>query len=363
MKKIKVITRHLPSNYGSLLQCIATIKSIGFLGYDCEIIDYERKDERGFYSVLKSGKVKGFHGLKFIVYVLLRSIEDLNAQRKFKKMRNSALKLTALCENKEDLEKLKADIFMTGSDQVWGPVISGTCDSVYFLDFVSAGKRVAFSASFGTVSFDLERVDAYKSLLSKYDAIATREDSAVTLLNEWNIPCLGQVLDPTLLLNSDEWREYESKKIPKGKYVLIYQLHRNPKFSRYAEAFAKKAGLPLYRVSPTLHQKGWGGKFIYLPDYQKFLACIDGAEYLLTDSFHGTAFALIFNTRFIDILPLNGTGCRIESILRVTGLMNRILQDYDDFSYINKDIEWALVNSIVARERKESLNVLKKILQ
>ena len=101
--------------------------------------------------------------------------------------------------------------------------------------------------------------------------------------------------------------------------------------SDYANKFAQHIDLPLLRISPTLHQYARGGKFVYLPDMGDFLSYIKNSTYFITDSFHGTAFALNFNCQFIEILPNNKTGVRNQSILQLTGLQDRIISNYNDF--------------------------------
>lgn len=364
---IKVITRHAPSNYGSLLQSIATIKIIERLGHKCEIINYIRNDERGLRAIttpLKNKKEWSGNIIKRIAYILLRYPEESIAERKFDKMRSKYLKLTERCTNISELSELNADTFMTGSDQVWGPTLNGKYDEAYFLSFVKNASKVAYAASFGRTEFTDKTKTEYKKLLSKYDAIAVREDSAVQLLMDMNVNCIGQVLDPTLLLTGEEWEKYvdDNNKI-KGEYVLVYQLHNNPVLSDYAIKFAKSYNLPLYRVSPTFHQFRRGGKFLYLPDIGHFLSYIKNCKYFITDSFHGTAFALNFNKQFFEILPNNKTGSRNQSILRLTGLENRIIYDFDDFSLVDDNIDYDKVNSIISNERVKSIKILKDLLQ
>lgn len=362
---IKVITRHAPSNYGSLLQSIATIKIIEKLGHKCEIIDYIRKDERGLRAIttpLKRKEKWNHNIIKKCIYILLRYPEEWNAERKFKSMRSKYLKLTKRYTNLKDLKELKADIFVTGSDQVWGPTLNGKYDKAYFLSFVTNGKKISYAASFGKTKFDNETINTYQKLLSNYDSITVREDSAVKMLNNMGVKCIGQVLDPTLLLTQDEWKEYiKTKNKIKGKYVLVYQLHNNPILSEYAIKFAKSINLPLYRVSPTFHQVKRGGKFLYLPKLSDFLSYIKNCSYLITDSFHGTAFALNFNKQFIEILPNNETGSRNLSILRLTNLEDRIVTDYNDFSIGKKEINYKRVNQILDKERENSIKILHKL--
>lgn len=361
---IKVITRHAPFNYGSLLQSIATIKMIQRLGHECSIIDYIRDDEYGLKSILVSldNKKEWNNSLfKRLLYIMLRYPEEYWAQRKFERMRAKYVKMTTRYRSINELSTLKADIFMTGSDQVWGPVLKKNYDEAYFLSFIDSGaKKVAYAASFGRTEFNDQIISTYKELLSEYTAITVRENTAVNLLCQMNIACTGQVLDPTLLLTGDEWAGFIDKNIP-GKYILVYQLHNNKALSDYAKRFAQKLGLPLLRISPSFHQLMWGGKFVYLPRMEKFLSYIKNCTYLVTDSFHGTAFALNFNRQFIEILPNNKTGSRNQSILELTGLENRILTDFNDFSLAEQWIDYDRINDILNNERYKSIEILKSL--
>ena len=350
--QIKVITRHTPNNYGSLLQSIATLRVIESLGHQCEIIDYWKRNEVGLQGILTSlqGKSLWKNSLfKRMAYVALRYPGEKIAALRFDKMRRRYLKLTPRCYSMEELESLQADVFMTGSDQVWGPLLDGGYDEAYFLSFVKEGiRKVSYAGSFGRTEFSDIIIASYKRLLSKYDALTVRESSAVKLLEEWGIDCGGQVLDPTLLLDSSQWSEYIEEDVKK-EYVLIYEIHNNPRLDDYAKRFAAHVGLPLVRVSPTFHQLARGGRFVFCPEIGTFLSYIKNARYMLTDSFHGTAFAINFHTPFLEVLPNNKTGARNQSILQLTGLEDRIVTDFNDFSLADRQIDYAKVNEIMHR--------------
>lgn len=364
--KIKVITRHAPSNYGSLLQAMATIQVIESLGHQCEIIDYRKKNEIGIKGILTTLQNKPSwekNPIKKYLYIALRYPEEKIAAILFEKMRSKYLKMTSRCYRINDLKTLTADIFMTGSDQVWAPLLDGNYDKAYFLNFASPNSRkVAYAASFGKTQFSEKIIKDYKHLLSQYNAITVRESHAVKLLQDWNIECKGQVLDPTLLLDAQEWSKYITKEI-KGKYVLIYEIHNNPLLDDYAKRFAKHVGLPLIRISPSLHQISRGGKMIFCPSLGTFLSYIKNAQYIITDSFHGTAFAINFNKEFIEILPNNKTGSRNQSLLQLTGLEDRIIVNYNDYSLADKQINYAMVNEIMKKERQCSMHILSLLLE
>ena len=362
---IKVITRHAPSNYGSLLQSIATITLLERLGHTCEIIDYIRDDEHGLKAVTTSlnGK-QSWNGnpLKRLAYIALRYPEEKTAELKFNRMRKEHLKLTKRCRTLEDLKRLDADVFMTGSDQVWGPTLNGHYDEAYFLSFVKEKPKIAFAASFGKTEFTDAIVTEYKRFLSEYSSIAVREDAAVNMLKRWGIQCAGQVLDPTLMLSETEWSQLIKPVETPKRYILVYQIHKDKKLGNYARRFAEHTQLPLLRVSPFLHQVSREGKLKLLPGIGEFLYYIKQCTYFITDSFHGTAFALNFNKDFIEILPNTSTGSRNLSILRLTKLENRIVSDFKDFSLANERIDYNRVNSILQEQRDISLEKLKFIL-
>ena len=361
---IKIITRHSPLNYGSLLQSIATQSVLSSFGYENEIIDYQRKDERGlFYSFTpfwRKSKWKK-NPLFFLMLLIFRVPEELYSQFCFSKMRKKYLRMTKRCTTTEDLSKIDGDIFITGSDQVWGPLLSGKIDWNYFLKFKKDVKKIAFASSFGRTSFDREEQSLIKKYLLEYNKISVREKSAVDIISNMGVNCLGSILDPTLLLTATQWSNY-SDNVRSEKYILIYQLHENEWFDSYAKKISQKTGMPVYRISVYARDRKRFGKLILLPSLKRFLSEIKGAAYLLTDSFHGTAFAINFNVQFIEILPKNNTETRNMNILHLTGLEDRILKSTSDFALLDSPIDYAAVNTVINKERNSSLQVLKELL-
>lgn len=364
--KVQVITRHAVSNYGSLLQAIATQKIIEKAGCECEIVDYQRYDEhylRIDKTLLASKEQWNCNAMKRVVYLALRQPESIIAGKKFAKMQKEYLHLSEKYTNEEELKKLhpKADIYMTGSDQVWGKLPNGHYDGSYFLDYVEDdGYKVAFAASMGHSVKNEAEEKKFKEWLKRYDKIAVREDSAKEYLETIDVAA-DQVLDPTLIVEAQEWQKM-AKISNKGKYVLVYQIHNDKRVGAYAQKVAEKLNLPLIRVSASLHQISREGKLKYLPNISEFLGYIENAEFIVTDSFHGTAFSINFNKQFAEILPNTNTGSRNQSILRLTGLLERVVTDMNDFSVLDSQIDYDSVNKILQNERTESVNKLKEIL-
>ncbi|SCZ79719.1 polysaccharide pyruvyl transferase family protein [Pseudobutyrivibrio xylanivorans] len=363
--KIDVITRHAITNYGSLLQSLATQTVIEELGHECEIIDYIRADEsykEHEKTLLKNKKKWNNNPFIRFAYLALRQPESIYAGKKFEKQRNSYLKLSKRYSSRESLKQdcPKADVYMTGSDQVWGPTEDGSYDDNYCLSFVNDAKKIAYAASFGRTDMNPELRAYFTNHLSKYNHIAVREDSAVKMLEDFNIKA-EQVLDPTLLFEKDFWLSY-TEDICRKKYLLVYQLHNDKKLGEYAAKIAKEKGLELIRVSASFHQINRPGKLILCPSVAEFLGYVKNATLMVTDSFHGTAFAINFNTPFVEVLPNNKTGTRNMSILALTGLSDRILSD-DNLNVAEKEVDFSYANKILAEKRRESKEILRKMIE
>ena len=365
-KKIAVITRHSIFNYGSLLQTIATQESIKSLGYDCEIIDYQRDDE-DYHKIAGVLVTKTKWNRIFItrlIYKILQSPKFYIMGRHFEKMRKDVLKTTKKYTSLKELtdEKPLADIYLTGSDQVWGPIGSDEFDPAYFLSFTDDfDARISYAASFGRVKFTEHSIEEFKKYLKRYRAITVREKSAKEIIENMGIVPVKQVLDPTLLLNKEYWERFIQDELPKD-YILIYQLHNNPQMMEYAYKLAEHTGLKLVTMSSTAqHLVHKGSKHVFLPTLSQWLGYIKNARFMITDSFHGTAFAINLNTQFVNVLPEN-TSTRNRSILELTGLEKRVVKDYSDFSLFDETIDFEKINQIIKDKRKESLEILMNLL-
>lgn len=365
--KVAVITRHAVANYGSLLQTMATQQVLQNLGHQCQIIDYVRRDEsyrEREFTLLRRKPDWYNNPIKRALYLALRQPESILTGRKFEKAQKAHLHLTQRYSDAEQLQKNppKADVYLTGSDQVWGPVEDGSYDSSYCLGFAAEeDKKVSYAASFGHTQMTPQLQDYYRKWLSRYQHLAVREDSAVALLQGMGLQA-EQVLDPTLLMERQQWEPYLTR-LRKKPYVLVYQLHNDKKLSRYAKQVAKAKGLPLVRVSAALHQCFRGGKFRWAPEIGEFLSLIRNAQCMITDSFHGTAFAILFNTPFVEVLPNNNTGTRNQSILTLTGLSGRILREEDDIALAMEKMDFSHANQVIAVQRERSLQILRKMLE
>lgn len=364
--KVDFITRHAIPNYGSILQTYATQKVLNKLGCDSEVINYIRLDETAKNTIKTNCGIEGSgikSKIKKLGYIILQGPNVKHMHKKFSKFRKIYLQQTdkeynSVEELKKDLPK--ADVYCTGSDQVWAKIGGASYDEAYFLNFVPDGKRcMAYAASLGKSQIDKELEKKLPSLLKKYETILVRENTAEQIIKEKGFENVKQVLDPTLLLDSNEWSELAEKTKLDGKeYILVYQLHHNKQMENYLKELKKHTKLPIYRVHPSFYYGLKPGKFIYLPTPGQYISYIKNAKYIVTDSFHGTVFSLIFNKNFVDILP-GETSTRIESILKLVGQEGRIIKDFNNFSWLENNIQYEEINKIIKEEREKSLQDFK----
>ena len=368
MKKVELITLQNVPNYGSVLQAYATQEIIKKMGYRVEIIDYfpNRMTKKAMLLRIKN------KGLIFKKSFIIRNIARMvifpsymlrfNIFKKFKKKYlNTTSKIYK--NNSELLQDIpKADIYCTGSDQVWNSSWNEGIDKALFLDFVPKNKKcIAFSASFGKRQLELSEIQDTKKLLIKYKYISLREKSGVKILNDLGIHNAINVLDPTLLLTLSEWEKISFNRFKGEKYIFVYNLNRNKKIDHYARNLSNNTGLKIKYLSYQIHDFYKQGKMYCNPAVEIFLDLIKNAEYIITDSFHAIAFSLTFNREFVIVYP-NKFSTRLKNILELTDLQNRVAMDENDLAVINEKINYKKVNKILNDERCKSMNWLKNAL-
>lgn len=356
--KISVITYHRVYNYGAALQAYATEKCFNQLGYDAEIVDYIPKKVRNYGSF---GQVYYESGLfsKNPVKRLVSSLVKMPSYKKqrgvFDKFLDNKLTMTKPYYSEEELinDIPKADMYCTGSDQVWNNTYVKEFDYTYFLSYAENKLKFALSASFGRKDFSMEELGQMTPWLNQYKAISVREKSGLDLLKGTNVQIKEHTLDPTLILRKKDWEELISD-VEYEDYILVYQLHGTSNAEDYAIKIAKEKNLKVLRIVTMLHQKSDKSIPIVLPDVEKFLSLIYHAKYVVTDSFHGTAFSLNFNKNFVVSVP-GKTGERIQSVLELAGLTDRIATNVKEAIGIAENrIDFTKCNIRIEEERKKT---------
>lgn len=371
MKVVAAITFHHAHNFGSVLQAYALQEYIKELyreacqSVDYKIIDYYTDRQEELYSVFKSGM-----SAKVLVknIIALPHAKQLRVKhRKFEDFLKSRCQLTKRYRNSDDLknEIPEADIYISGSDQIWN-VRAKDYSPAYYFDFLdNKAKRISYAASLGPLKIDWTQYDAEgcKALLKKYSAISVREQgSADNIKKLFDVNCSINV-DPTILLTMEQWREIQSDADYKGgKYILLYCLEPSKIQLEMADTVSKKLNLPIVILRYN-NKNDMLNHFVkkYDSGPEDFLAYIDHASLILSSSFHGTAFSLIYHKPFYVLNGMQDN--RIASILTKTDMRQRSLETIDDVARVTLDApDDCTIESLLDEERNVSREYLRSAL-
>lgn len=369
---VGVITLHDVANYGSCLQAYATQQVFMKLGWDSIIVDYHRANGRPEAQIRSFFKRRGIaEDSLFAKVASLRPINSvlshyyLQRGRVFERFRRQNLILTRSYYSEEELEQDPpvADVYCTGSDQVWNSVWNEGFERPLFLEWVPSGKPcITFSASIGREHIDEWEKPLMKAALKKYSAISMREISGVKILSELGLDSAFLVLDPTLALTKDEWERVATfpNDVPE-RYILSYQLNPNDSFVKYTQQLSEVLGIPIVKICYRKSDCQHGAINLLTPEVTDFVGLFLGAHCVITDSFHATAFSLNFEKPFVSIAP-SRFSTRIKSILELTGTENRLLGDYSDMELMASSIDFGSVRDQLNSARESTILFLSNAL-
>lgn len=357
-KKVATITFHRARNYGAVLQAVALQKAIIGLGYDSEVIDYDNRKISSFYDVINKSSWKSAVASLFRYKAIHRKnvlFDDFLDKELHRSREVGKTDLPALGD--------EYDKFITGSDQVWNYLLTGS-DGVYFLDFVSESKKkISYAASFGIGEIPAEKARWYKEMLRGFGYISVREATGGRLVK--SITGMDSVndLDPVFLLDLPAWKKIMAGRMPEKKYVFTYMCDESTLM--YAQKLATEKGLKIINVvysKSILHPEKNVGDCRIDVSPEDFLAYLYHAEYVVTGSFHATAFSIIFNKQFKVGVP-DKVGSRINDLLERTGLQQRVIAAGSSVQEMDVPIAWDGVNGIVAEGRSRSLANLQRSIE
>lgn len=362
--KISVITLQNVTNYGSILQTFATQCLLENLGYEVEFIDYIRDNQ------LKKNVRKeqlNCSSAKSLLKSLYRMyIGNALISARVKKVFTEFVKNNIHCTKKKyfSVEELRknppvADIYCTGSDQMWNSGWNGGIEYSYYLDFVDEKPKFAFSTSIGMDEIPKNEVETTTSLLRKYSFITVREKKAAALLESHNIMATA-VLDPTLMLDGTFWKKFSQRVRKNGTpYILVYKLnstHDSVDFLNYVKWLSSEMKLPVKVISYGITIRRVFDEYVCLPTIEEFVSLFVNAKYVVTDSFHGSAFCVNLNKQFTVIYPPKYSS-RLANILSICNLQNRVCTDAN--ARIHEEIiDYDRVNKIMNQERRRSLEAI-----
>lgn len=315
--KIYTITCSNAYNYGAVLQAYALQKYLENQGHEVVLIDYHPPYLRQISDKYENNMLaKVLRGILYAPdYSKSKKVFD-----KFKK------KIKSTKETFYSLEELKnlsdADIYIAGSDQIWNPYMKNGLDPAYYLEFVSQKKKVAYAASIGCNVSEKKYGVYYRQKLAGFNSVTVREKETALFLKNQGIQAKC-VLDPVYLLDESEW-DLLCESSENTKYIIVYALHHIQEIYDYAKKMATYYNVKMYVISVELKEIRRGNdKFFWNPDVETFLSLIKNAEAVVTNSFHGVSFGLIFN-RPLHIFDTETNDLRIRNIVEMFGLQERI---------------------------------------
>lgn len=363
--KIILITKHYVKNYGSVLQTYASQELLSRKGGSVSIANYILPEASGLkYMDIILRKHASAGRIKKII---LRAAV-LPTMIRWKYVFGGFLKkyLNVCGSPADSCKKLKtelpdADIYCTGSDQVWNPETNRGLHPAYFCEFAPKGKRVvSLAASFGVKTVREKDEALIKRYLEKYSLLSVRERSGIDILAKAGLKG-RMILDPVMIETAGFWEKLAAKRKIRQDYVLIYQLNSSRAFDRYAEQAAERLGKKLVRICTRYDQILKNGRPVPVPTVEQWISLFFYADFVITDSFHGTVFSILFQKEFVNLYPPLFSE-RLDSLLSMFGIEERHISDCSRFDILDKRIDYRRVNEILDEKRKESLEFIDEIL-
>lgn len=359
MKRIGILTFHFSQNSGAVLQTYALQQTLNNLGYEAYVIDYTPEEmEKLKYKKYKILPNKKKLPLKLKICIIGRLIYNFFCISKriteYENFIKDKFKLTPKI-GKDALKRLNFDTYVVGSDQIWNEEITCGFDDAYFGEFVTKNKTkvISYAASLGENKIIEE--EKFKRLLKNLHAISLREKSSVNFVKQYTDKDVVDVLDPTLLVLEEEWKEKLNLNVSKEKFVLFCIINQKEKDLMFAKKLAKEKKLKLILLEDYKKIKNFNLKTSINTPYE-FLRLIKNAEYVVTDSFHGVVFSIIFKKQFF-VIKRERKFLRIENLLDKLKIKGRIIgEEIQEIDYDN-------VYKILEKEREKSIEYLKDSLK
>lgn len=371
-KKVGTLTFHIAHNYGAMLQAYALPKAVESLGHRCEIIHYCFPYIYKWGHVVRFSDLQETHGLiggtlRFIKRLLKGTYNPGLQKNKFEHFIYHTMPLSKTAyHSAAEMQHMDYDAILFGSDQIWNSGLTGGIATEFVGGFACPPKtkKIAYAASCGRSCFNEEEKESYYPLLGSFSALSVREQGLCRSLCEDGFPA-KPVLDPTLLLTKQQWqglikaRKYKHFG-PKKDYLLVYVFDEDPSIYRLIDSVAKKYNLEVCCIAYAM--KDELKKYHVYTDCgpEDFVALFAGASRVVTTSFHGTVFSILFEKPFYCI-PHPTLHERTDSLLALLDLTNRNCSADTDIAAMEA-IDWTNISEKLDSHRKESLAFLKEAI-
>lgn len=371
MKKVGIVTFFSNMNYGSSLQSFALKSYLNSIGLDANIIDYTNMSNpvnvkmrrKTYFNRIVTGLKHPSVILEMLKGkgVAIKSVNrDENVKQIFDAFNDRYLNL--YCEDYSTF-----DLFITGSDQVWKLTAPGLHE-IFFLRFTDRNKRVSYAASVGADFIPNYNRKRFGKYISEFKAVSVREDDAQLMISEAYGINVTQVLDPVLLIGEDFW-ESQIKGIPARNedYIFCYFLDDFSKKVTFIQNISKnlKCKIVIIKSDTPIPEELTSVAECMQPTPLEFVSLLYNCKAVITDSFHGTAFAVLFKKLFWTVprnyLVYSGQKSRLESILKLVELSNRYITE--DYSIIDYSIDNSKTDELLEEKRVISKEFLKAALE
>lgn len=389
MKKVGIVSCYFQHNYGSMLQALATQMALEKLGYENETIDIS-----GFAHEIKRAKMLYFAKASLTSSILLSKLgmattvlrrkflkgeyskNTMVRNRKFDAFYRHFFHLSVAYSTKDELGEKCRSIYsavLVGSDQLWLP--GNIAGDYYTLNFVPQDvNTIAYATSFGQAQLPRKTAEKASKFLKKIRHISVREASGKRLVQELTGRTVPVVCDPTLLFTGEEWLSIQQK-TPKinEPYILCYFLGNNPPHREFAKRLREKTGI---KIAALVHldeyvksDEDYADYTPYDVDPADFLNLIRHAEYICTDSFHGSVFSMLYKKTFFAFRRYAretqySTNGRMDTLFHLAGVENRILDGTEDVQKcLDMKIDYDVVLEKVGKIRAESYQYLVRALE
>ena len=354
--KIKTITCHNVYNAGASLQAYALAEYLNSIGHECQIIDY-KPDYLEHYKLFGVSNSRYDKPVLRELYNMAKFPGRLKAKYGNKKKeydRFTADFLPVTTETYTSNEELKsnppeADIFFAGSDQIWNSFFNNGKDPAFYLDFAPLGTvKASYAASFATENIFTELKPQIKEWLSNMDYISVRESSGLNILNDLGIQEAVQVLDPVFLLPKEKWESIIEYTAENDSYIFLYDFDKNEQLGLAARELAHKNGWKVY----SYLDNPYCDRCFKNAGPRAFLGLIKNAEMVISNSFHATAFSLIFEKNFWVINRKEAINTRMRDLVESIDLGDRLVSNVFDINF--ESVDFSMIKELLKKKIDES---------
>lgn len=325
------------SNYGAVLQCYALQKYLSNdRNLDVEVIDFTTEKHLKALSVFNHTISNPLIRFGVNIFVLSKYRQLKLRRKRTVEFKTQNIPFSKRYSSVEEIlgNPPKKDYYISGSDQVFN--LNSDYYRVYYLDFNKGeAKKIAYAPSFGHSNFNDEFWNKIRGFIEDFDALSCREDTGARFLSEHTSKDVPVVVDPSLLLSKEEWKQVAISPTYKKKYIFIYDLNGGEQLVQIALQLQKQTGYDIVCLTNNIMQRYKVNKQMYDAGPAEFLGWIANAECVVTDSFHGAVFSIINNKPFYTYIAIPELATRIMNLISITSLQSRIVSEES----IN-DIKW-----------------------